>query len=109
MDVFENTSINRYTIELDYNNQLCYDNIYILSLIKLKILKIYIEIYLKIRFILPFKSPTCGDILYDKKLDDNFCLYVNFQDLNNLTIKNKYPFPLIGKLLNWLRYTKQFI
>ncbi len=34
---------------------------------------------------------------------------MNYQDLNNLTIKNWYPFLLLGKALNYLSWTKQFI
>lgn len=29
--------------------------------------------------------------LFVRKLDSSFCLYVDYRDLNNLTIKNLYP------------------
>lgn len=41
-----------------------------------------------------------ASILFDKKPDGNFCLCIDYQGLNNLTIKNYYPLPLIGKTLD---------
>ena len=35
------------------------------------------------------KSPAKAPILFDKKLDRSFCLYINYQGLNNITIKNQ--------------------
>ena len=34
------------------------------------------------------KSSIKAHILFDKKLDENFCLYVDYWDFNNLAIKN---------------------
>ena len=33
---------------------------------------------------------------------------MNYWDLNNITIKNWYPLPLIGELLDWLGRVKRF-
>lgn len=56
-----------------------------------------------------FSNPLAkAPILFVKKPDSSFCLYVNYQDLNNSTIKNWYPLPFIGKLLDWLGSAKQF-
>lgn len=75
---------------------------------ELETLKAYIEIYLKTRSIRPSKSPKGAPILFNKKLDGSFCLYVDYQDLNNYTIKNWYPLPLIGKSLERLSHAKRF-
>lgn len=40
------------------------------------------------RFIKPSKSQTSTFILYVKKLDDSILLYIDYEDLYNLTIKN---------------------
>ena len=72
-------------------------------------MKTYIETHLKTRFIRLFKSPAAASILFNKKLDSSFWLFVNYQGLNNLTIKNRYLLPLIGKALDWLDRAKQFI
>ena len=55
MELFKNTSINKYAIKLVEEKELSYKLIYALSLIKLEILKAYIEIYLKTGFIQTFK------------------------------------------------------
>ena len=71
-------------------------------------LKTYIKTHLKTGFIRPSKSPTGAPILFDKKLDDSFHLYVNYRGLNNLTIKNRYPRLLIGESLDRLGQAKRF-
>lgn len=94
--------INKHTIELIDRKQLFYKPIYILGSVELEMLKTYIKTYLKMGFIWPFKSFAGVPIIFDKKLDSNFCLCVNYWSLNNLTIKNQYPFLLIRKALDWL-------
>ena len=75
---------------------------------KLETLKTYIETSLANGFIRPSKSPADPSILFDRKSDGFFRLCVNYQGLNNLTIKNWYPLPLIGELLDRLGRAKQF-
>ena len=108
MKLPENTDINEHIIELIERKQLSYGPIYNLSLVELETLKTYIKTYLKTGFIRPSKSSTGVPILFNKKPDGNLCLYVDYQDLNNLTIKNRYPFPLIGEVLDCLGRPKEF-
>ena len=75
---------------------------------ELKTLKAYIEINLANGFIRPSKSPAGAPILFDQKSDGSLRLCVDYQGLNNLTIKNRYPLPLIGELLDRLGRAKQF-
>lgn len=82
--------------------------IYSLELVELENLKTYIKINLAIGFIKPFKSLVSTTILFIKKPNSSFWLCVNYQDLNNLTIKNRYPLFLIGKSLNWLGWITRF-
>lgn len=77
MELLENTSMNEHAAKLINRKQLFYDPIYTLSLVELKILKTYIEIYLKTRFIQSSKSPADTSILFDKKPNSNFYLYVS--------------------------------
>ena len=102
------TDLHEYAIELKRNKQSFYGPIYSLARMKLEILKAYIKTHLKTEFIRPSKFFAGAIILFKKKLDGNFCLYVNYQDLNNLTIKNQYPLPLIGELLDRLGWAKRF-
>ena len=88
MELPKNTSINKHAIELQDGKQPPYEPIYSLRPVELETLKTYIETYLKTRFIWSFKFPADALILFDKKSDNSFWLYINYQDLNNLTIKN---------------------
>ena len=96
----ENTGINKHTIKLEEGKQLSFGPIYSLELVELETLKTYIKTNLANNFIWPFKSPTRAPNLFDRKPDKSLCLYVNYQDFNNITIKNQYPLSLIGKLLD---------
>ena len=74
----------------------------------MEILKTYIETNLTNGFIRPSKSPAGALILFDKKLDRSLCLCIDYWDLNNITIKNQYPLPLIGESLDRLGQAKRF-
>ena len=104
----KNTSTNKHAIELQDGKQLLYEPIYSLGPIKLETLKTYIKTYLKTGFIQPFKSLANALILFNKKPKDSLWLCVNYQSLNNFTIKNGYLLPLIGEALDWLGKVKQF-
>ncbi len=108
MELPENTSLNEHTIELIEGKQLPYEPIYALSPVELETLKTYIETHLKTGFIRPSKSPASALILFDKKPDGSLCLCVDYQGLNNLTIKNWYPLPLISEVLDRLGQAKPF-
>ncbi len=101
--------MNEHTIKLIDGKQPPYRPIYAFSLVELETLKAYIKIHLKIEFIRPSKSLAGAPILFDKKPDHSLCLYMNYRGLNNLTIKNWYPFSLIGEALDCLGRAKQFI
>ncbi len=75
---------------------------------ELEALKTYIETHLKTGFIRSSKSPTGAPILFDKKPDGSLRLCVNYQGLNNLTIKNRYLLLLIGEALDCLGQAKRF-
>ncbi len=109
MELSENTGINVHVIELIVGKQPPYRSIYILSLVELEPLKTYIETYYKTGFFQPSKSPARVLILFDKKLDGSFYLYVDYRDLNKLTIKNWYTFLFIDEALNRLGRAKGFI
>lgn len=69
-------------------------------MVELETLKTFIKIHLKTGFINPPKSLANIVILFDKKPDGNLCLYINYQGLNYLTIKNRYLLSLISKTLS---------
>ena len=101
--------MNNHSIDLIDDKQPPYSLIYSLGLMELKTLKTYIETNLANNFIRPFKSPASNLILFIHKKDGSFWLCVNYQGLNNLTIKNQYLLPLIDESLNRLGHAKRFI
>ena len=76
--------------------------------VELETLKTYIETNLANGFIKPSKSLAGTPILFDRKSDGFLRLYVNYQSLNNLMIKNQYPLPLIEELLDRLGRARRF-
>ena len=106
MELPKNTGINKQAIELQDDNQPPYGPIYSLRPVKLETLKTYIETHLKTGIIQPSKSAAGALILFDKKPNSSLWQSVDFQGLNNLTIKNWYPLLLIGEALNWLSRAK---
>lgn len=78
MKLLKNTDINQHVIEQIEGKIPFYGPIYNLKLMELEILKTYLEIYLKIRFIQSFKSLTDASIFFHQKLDRNFCFYINY-------------------------------
>ena len=104
----EQTGANEHAIELEEGKQLPYGPIYSLGPVELETFKTYIETNLANGFIRALNSPAGAPILFVHKPDDSLCLCVNYRGLNNLTIKNWYPLPLIGKSLDRLGWAKQF-
>ena len=104
----EHTGINNHAIELVEGQQPPYGPIYSLGPVELETLKAYIETNLANGFIRPSKSPAGAPILFDRKSDGSLRLCVDYRGLNNLTIKNRYPLPLIGESLDRLGRAKQF-
>ena len=76
--------------------------IYNLSLTELQILREYLDEYLAKGFIVPSTSSAGAPILFVKKKDGGLRLDVDYRGLNAITIKNRYPLPLIMNLLNVL-------
>ncbi len=102
MELLENTGINEHVIELIEGKQPPYGPIYALSPMELETRKAYIETHLQTGFIQLSKSPTGAPILFDKKPDGSLRLCVDYWGLNNLTIKNWYPLPLIDEAIDRL-------
>ena len=105
----ERNELNKHAINLEDSKQPSYGLIYSLNLLELETLKTYIKTYLKTGFIWSFKSLANASILFDKKPDGSFRLFVNYQGLKNFTIKNRYPLPLIGESFNQLGWAMSFI
>jgi len=82
--------------------------IYNLSQRELTLLKEYLNSALKKGWIRESKSPIGAPILFVPKSDGSIRLYIDFRGLNAVTIKNRYPLPLISEMLDRLSHTKRF-
>ena len=102
------TKANKHVIGLEEGKQPPYGPIYSLGPVELETLKTYIKTNPLNSFIRALKSPADTLILFVRKPDSSFCLWVNYQEFNDLTIKNWYPLPLIGESLDRLGRAKQF-
>ncbi len=98
-----------HVIEILSNRNSSFDSIYNLSATELKILKDYIDEYMKKNFIIEFVSSAKVFILFVKKTNDKLCLCVNYKELNEIIIKNRYSLFFINENLNRLFETKIFI
>ncbi|GJT89866.1 putative reverse transcriptase domain-containing protein [Tanacetum coccineum] len=54
-------------------------------------------------FIRPSSSPWGAPILFVKKKDGSFRMFIDYHELNKLTVKNRYPLPRIDNLFDQLQ------
>ena len=60
------------------------------------------------RFIQPSKAPYGMPVLFQKKHDGSLRMCIDYQALNKVTVKNKYPILLIADLFNQLGRERYF-
>lgn len=97
-----------HAIELEKGKQPPFGPIYPLSPKELEVLKTYIKDGLNNNRIRPSKSPAGAPILFVPKKDGSLRLCVDYRGLNKVTIKNRYPLPLISELLDRVTGAKWF-
>jgi hypothetical protein len=68
----------------------------------------YIEEHLASGRIRPSKSPMASPCFFIKKKDGKLRFVQDYRKLNSMTIKNRYPLPLIPELVEKLRGAKYF-
>ncbi|KAL0462643.1 UNVERIFIED_CONTAM: RNA-directed DNA polymerase [Sesamum latifolium] len=56
----------------------------------------------------PAKSPYWASILFQKKVDGSLRMCCDYRALNKITVKNKYPIPLVADYFDRLSQAKYF-
>jgi len=82
--------------------------VYPLSPVEQKELDSFLEENLCTGRIRPSKSPMAAPVFFIKKKDSSLWLVQDYCVLNSITVKNKYPLPLISELVSQLRRAKYF-
>ncbi|RVW34437.1 RNA-directed DNA polymerase-like [Vitis vinifera] len=59
-------------------------------------------------FIQPSKAPYGAPVLFQKKHDGSLQMCIDYRALNKVTVKNKYPIPLIADLFDQLGRARYF-
>ena len=95
-------------IELLPGAEIPFGSIYSLSEPELKALKDYLDEDLKKGFIRPSTSPAGAPFFFVEKKDSSLRPCIDYRKLNDVTVKNRYPLPLISELLERLRAAKIF-
>nr|XP_025639702.1 uncharacterized protein LOC112734559 [Arachis hypogaea] len=76
---------------------------YRMAPLELTELKNQLEELLQKGFIRPSASPWGAPVLFVRKKDGSMRLCVDYRQLNKITVKNKYPLPRIGDLMDQLQ------
>ena len=95
-----------HAIDLFPEKQPPHRPIYSLSPKELEVLRNYLQENLKRGWIRPSKSPAGAPILFVQKKDGSLRLCVDYRGLNEITIKNRHPLPLVQESLDRLAGAK---
>ena len=118
LDVFSRTEADKlperrlydHKIPLAEGKQPGYGPLYNMSQAELQELQKYLKKNLASGFIQASSSPAASPVLFVKKPSGDLRLCVDYRGLNDITVKNRYPLPLIRETLDALSkaviYTK---
>jgi len=95
-----------HTIELIPNATLKDCKVYPLNIKEQEELNKFLEEHLKSGWIRPSKSPRVAPFFFVKKKNRSFRPVQDYRRLNEATIKNKYPLPLIQELIDKVQGAK---
>jgi len=97
-----------HVIDLKLKKKPPFDSLYNLSATELSTLREYLKQNLEKEMIHYSISSAASLLLFTSKKNDGLCSCVDYWALNNITIKNRYPLPLISEALNRLQEAKIF-
>ena len=76
--------------------------------VELQELRVQLQELLDKGFIRPSTSPWGAPVLFAKKKDRTLLLFIDYRQLNRVTIKNRYPLPRIDDLFDQLRGARAY-
>ena len=91
-----------HAIDLKLGQQPPFGKLYSMSPAELNVLKVYLDDAMKAGIVRKSISPAASPIMFVLKSDGSLQLVIDYRHLNNITIKNRYPLPLISDMLNRL-------
>src|SRR5258705_13990117 len=97
-----------HTIDLSPGTELPHSQTFPLSPGEQKELDDFLQENLANGHIHPSKSPMGAPVFFIKKKDGSLCLMQDYQNLNEITVKNSYPPPLVSDFLTCLCDAKFF-
>src|SRR6266705_1173709 len=108
VDVFSKSKANTLAPHREYNLKIELEEgthpplgtLYSLSPFELEALRTFLDEHLALGFIRPSSSSHAAPVLFVRKKDGSLCLCVDFQGLNRITKKDRYPLPHISDLLD---------
>lgn len=95
-------------IELLPGAEIPFGRLYSMSEPELKVLREWLDENLAKGFIRHSTSPAGAALFFVEKKDKTLRPCVDYRELNKITVKNRYPLPLIPELLERLRSAKIF-
>jgi hypothetical protein len=95
-----------HQIKLESGKQPGFGPLYGMSLNELKVLRKYLDDNLEKGFIRASSSPVASPVIFVKKPGGGLRFCVDYRGLNALTIKNRYPIPLLQETLSRLSKAK---
>jgi len=81
---------------------------YKMSPLELRALREQLDELLELGYVQPSTSPWAAPVLFVKKKDGSLRLCIDYRGLNAVTIKNKYPLPLLDEFFDRFQGAKYF-
>jgi hypothetical protein len=97
-----------HNIRLQEGKTPSFGPLYPMSRNELIALKEWLEKNLRKGFIRSSSLSAASPVLFVKKADGGLRFYVDYRGLNNISVKDRYPLPLIKEFLNNLKRMKYF-
>ncbi len=99
----------KHFIDLMKSKMFRIKSIYKMTWDELTVIWNYLDSALEKKWIHSSSSSAEASVLFVKKLNESLHLYVNYHDLNEITVKNNYSLFLLSETLNRFAHARHFI